>query len=87
LPTRSWYAWSGRDGFSEENAAFIFSTEVIRQRGPWNDLEAVEHATLEWVHWFNNTRRLKPIGNVPSEEFEMAYYAEQDIQALGAGLS
>jgi hypothetical protein len=23
--------------------------------------ETVEHTTLEWVHWFNNNRMLKPI--------------------------
>jgi hypothetical protein len=32
----------------------LFKAEVIRRRGPWKDLEAVEYATLEWVDWFNN---------------------------------
>jgi len=27
----------------------LYKTEVIRRRGPWHHLEAVEFATLEWV--------------------------------------
>ena len=64
----------------------LFKTEVIRRRGPWKNLEAVEYATLEWVHWFNNNRLLNPIGNVPPVEFEKAYYAGQEGLAVGAGL-
>ena len=40
-------------------------TEVIRRRGPWRTLEAVDFATLEWVDWFNHRRLLEPIGNIP----------------------
>ena len=41
----------------------LYKTEVIRPRGPWRGLEAVEFATLDWVDWFNNRRILEPIGN------------------------
>jgi hypothetical protein len=41
---------------------------VIRRRGPWRSLEAVEFATLEWVDWFNNRRLLEPIGGIPPAE-------------------
>jgi len=40
----------------------LYKTEVIRRRGPWKNIEAVEYATLEWVDWFNNRRLLEPIG-------------------------
>lgn len=53
----------------------LFKTEVIRRRGPWRSLKAVEFATLEWVHWFNTTRLLEPIGNIPPAEHEANYYA------------
>lgn len=36
----------------------LYKTEVIRRRGPWKSLEAVELATLEWVNWFNHRRLL-----------------------------
>ena len=55
----------------------LFKTEVIRRRGPWRNLEAVEFAALEWVDWFNTRRLLEPIGNVPPAEAkaEARYYA------------
>jgi transposase InsO family protein len=62
----------------------LFKTEVIRRRGPWRSLEAVEFATLEWVDWYNNRRLLEPIGNIPPAEAEARYYAAQQEIALAA---
>jgi putative transposase len=62
----------------------LFKAEVIHRRGPWRGMEAVEFATLEWVHWFNNRRLLKPIGNIPPAEAEARYYAQTEAQALAA---
>jgi transposase InsO family protein len=62
----------------------LFKTEVIRKRGPWRSLEAVEFATLEWVDWFNNRRLLEPIGNIPPAEAEARYYAQLEEQAMAA---
>jgi transposase InsO family protein len=62
----------------------LYKTEVIRCRGPWRNIEAVEYATLEWVDWFNNRRLLEPIGNVPPAEFEMMYYQQQQELAMVA---
>jgi len=47
---------------------------MIHRRGPWRNVEAVEFATLEWVHWFNHRRLLEPIGNVPPAELEASYH-------------
>lgn len=55
----------------------LYKTEVIRQRGPWRNIEAVEFATLEWVDWFNNRRIMESIGNVPPAELETEYYEQQ----------
>jgi len=30
---------------------------------------------LEWVDWFNNSRLLEPIGNIPPTEAEANFYA------------
>ena len=62
----------------------LYKTEVIRQRGPWRNLEAVEFATLEWVDWFNNRRLLEPIGDVPPAELEEAYYRQIEESAMAA---
>ena len=62
----------------------LFKTEVIRRRGPWKGLEAVEFATLEWVDWFNNRRLLEPIGNIPPAEAEAQFYADNQGLAMVA---
>jgi transposase InsO family protein len=82
----------GTTGDSYDNAMAetingLYKAEVIWRRGPWRSLEAVEHATLEWVDWFNNRRLLEPIGDVPPAEFEQAYYQQQESVALAARLS
>jgi transposase InsO family protein len=74
------------DNALAESVIGLYKTEVIRRRGPWRDLEAVEFATLEWVDWFNNRRLLGPLGYVPPAEYEESYYRRQDTPALEAGL-
>jgi len=72
------------DNALAESVIGLFKTEVIRRRGPWRGIEAVEFATLEWVDWFNNRRLLGPIGNVPPAEAEALYYAQPQETALTA---
>jgi putative transposase len=62
----------------------LYKTEVIRRRGPWRHLDAVEYATLEWVDWFNHRRLLEPIGDVPPAELEQAYYRQLEESAMAA---
>ena len=75
------------DNALAESVIGLYKTEVIRRRGPWRHLEAVEFATLEWVDWFNHRRLLTPIGNVPPAEFEQQYYLEQEAQVILAGVN
>ena len=79
----------GRVGDSYDNALAeavnaLFKAEVIRRKGPWKSVEAVELATLDWVHWFNHHRLLEPIGYVPPAEYEQAYYRRQEEQPQAA---
>jgi transposase InsO family protein len=74
------------DNALAESVIGLYKTEVIRRRGPWRHLEAVEFATLEWVDWFNNRRLLEPIGNIPPVEFEETYYRTQEAPAMVVGL-
>ena len=79
----------GRIGDSYDNALAesvigLYKTEVIRQRGPWRHLEAVEFATLEWVHWFNHRRLLEGISYVPPAELGEAYYQQSEEPAIVA---
>lgn len=54
----------------------LHKAEVIHRQS-WRNREAVEMATLDWVHWFNHQRLLGPIGNIPPAEAEAAYYRQQ----------
>ena len=72
------------DNALAETVIGLFKTEVIRRRGPWRGLEAVEFATLEWVHWFNHRRLFGPIGHVPPAEAEDRYHATFDEAAMAA---
>jgi transposase InsO family protein len=67
------------DNALAESVIGLFKTEVIRRRGPWRSLEAVEFATLEWVDWFNTRRLLEPIGYVPPAEYEARYYEQTAV--------
>ena len=64
------------DNALAESVIGLFKTEVIRRKGPWRHLEAVEFATLDWVDWFNHRRLLEPIGYVPPAEYEARYYEQ-----------
>jgi transposase InsO family protein len=72
------------DNALAETVIGLFKTEVIRRRGPWRNMEAVEFATLDWVDWFNTRRLLEPIGNIPPAEAETRYYASLEATAMAA---
>ena len=72
------------DNALAESIIGLYKAEVTRPRGPWQGLEAVEFATLDWVDWFNHCRILEPIGNRPPAEAEAAYYRQREHTALAA---
>ena len=74
------------NALSETNFG-LFKTEVIRQNGPWRNLEEVEFATLEWVDWFNHRRLFEPIGYIPPAEFEALYDERHRAPTMGVGLN
>jgi putative transposase len=65
----------------------LYKAEVIWKQEQRHSREAVDHAMLTWSYWFNSTRLLASIGNVPPAEFEKTYYADQKGLAVGAGLN
>src|SRR5258708_4728070 len=60
------------DNALAESVIGLFKTEVIRRKGPWRHLEAVEYATLDWVDWFNTRRLPGPLGYGAPTESEAA---------------
>lgn len=64
------------DNALAESVIGLFKTEVIHRLGPWRGFGAVEHATLEWVDWFNNRRLLSSIGYRSPAEAEARYWRD-----------
>ena len=60
------------DNALAESVIGLYKTEVIRRKGPWRSLEAVEFATLTWVDWFNTRRLLGPLGDMPTSRVRSA---------------
>ena len=46
--------------------------------------EAVEHATPEWVAWFDDRRLLDPIGNIPPAQAEANFHAALETGPMAA---
>jgi putative transposase len=76
----------GSRGDSYDNALAetingLYKAELIHKRAPWKSRQALELATLEWVHWFNHHRILQPIGYITPAESEINYYRQLATQA------
>jgi len=69
----------GTTGDSYDNAlaeAFnsLFKAELVRNKGPWKNIDDLEIAVAEYVDWFNHRRLHGEIGLVPPAEHEEHYY-------------
>jgi len=65
----------GSRGDSYDNALAetingLYKVELIHRQAPWKSREAVELATLHWVHWFNHDGLMKSLGYIPPAKAE-----------------
>ncbi|HHM5706023.1 TPA: integrase core domain-containing protein, partial [Pseudomonas aeruginosa] len=79
---------AGSKGDSYDNALAetingLYKAELIHRRS-WKSREAVEMATLKWVHWYNHQRLLSSIGYIPPAEAEANFHQQQTGQAVAA---
>ncbi len=77
----------GSRGDSYDNALAesfhgLYKAELIRHQGPWQGLDDVEFATLEYVDWFNHRRLHGELGMLPPAEFDARY--DDRVAALPA---
>jgi len=77
------------DNAMAESIIGLYKSELIynQRQGPWRTVEDVELATLGWVHWWNTSRLLEPIGNVPPTEFEASWRDARENRPTGELLS
>ena len=69
------------DNALAETTIGLYKTELIKAEGPWRDLDQVEAATLEWVHWYNTERTHQAIDDltpVAAEELHYRFRAALD---------
>ncbi len=69
----------GSRGDSYDNALAgsfhgLYKAELIRHQGPWQGLDDVAFATLEYIDWFNRRRLHGELGMLPPAEFEARYH-------------
>jgi len=62
----------------------LYKTELIYNLGPWKSIQALELATLNWVHWYNHERLMGTIGYVPPVEYENLYHLSEQQQDKAA---
>ncbi len=76
----------GSTGDSYDNAlaeAFnsLYKAELVRNRGPWKNIDDLEIATAEYIDWFNHRRLHGEIGMISPVELEDIYHHHQTAPA------
>lgn len=69
----------GSTGDSYDNAlaeAFnsLFKAELVRNKGPWKNIDDLEIAVAEYIDWFNHRRLHGELGLLPPVEYEQQHY-------------
>lgn len=54
----------------------IYKAELVRNKGPWRDLDDLEIATMEYVDWYNHRRLHGELGLVPPVEYETNHHTK-----------
>ncbi|TCM85302.1 integrase core domain-containing protein, partial [Rhodovulum steppense] len=61
------------DNALAESVIGLFKTEVIKQLGPWKNLQHVEWETMHWVDRYSTERLHGAIGCIPPAEAELRH--------------
>ncbi len=74
----------GSKGDSYDNALAetingLYKAELI-YRQSWRSREAVEIATLKWVHWYNHQRLLSSIGYIPRQKLRQTSTSNNPVR-------
>ncbi len=69
------------DNALAETTVGSFKTELIRRQGPWRDVDHVEIATMNWVHWFNTERSHDALDDLTPQTVERLHYDHQTTLA------
>ncbi|WP_298807057.1 integrase core domain-containing protein [uncultured Pseudokineococcus sp.] len=59
----------------------LFKAELVRNKGPWKNVDDLEIATAEYVDWFNHRRLHGELGHVPPAEYEADHHQHHPAPA------
>lgn len=65
------------DNALAETTVGSFKTEMINRYGPWRDVNHVEVAAFEWVHFFNTERSHEHLDDLTPALVEQLHYAHK----------
>jgi putative transposase len=51
-----------------------FKAELVRNNGPWRDIDDLQIATMEYVDWYNHRRLHGELGRIPPVEYETNHH-------------
>ena len=67
------------DNALAETVNGLYKAELIHAKRVWESTEAVELATMGWVHWWNTVRLHEALGYLTPAEVEVAYTHDHDV--------
>mgnify|MGYP002713611275 CR=1 FL=1 len=62
----------------------LYKAELIHAKRIWESVEAVELATMGWVHWWNTARLHEALGYRTPAEVEAAYTHDRDVAPVAS---
>jgi putative transposase len=70
---------SGHTNALAEAFNSLFKAELVRNRGPWKNIDDLEIAVAEYIDWFNHRRLHGEIGLIPPTEHEDNFYRHNTV--------
>lgn len=72
------------DNSLAETVNGLYKAELIHAKRFWEPTEAVELATMGWVHWWNTARLHDALAYRTPVEVETAYTHDQDVAPVAS---
>lgn len=72
------------DNALAETVNGLYKAELIHAKRLWESTQAVEIATMGWVHWWNTTRLHEALGYRTPAEVEAAYTHHNDVAPVAS---
>ena len=72
------------DNALAESVNGLYKAELIHSKWIWESVQAVELATMGWVHWWNTQRLHEALGYRTPVEVEAAYTHDRDVAPVAS---